>query len=220
MKIELIQYTNEPDKTVALAARRCYSSLSVESLKKTLNDVECKRLIELLKSRRHLSPFEHINFTFSIEGVSRSLSHQLVRHRIASYSQESQRYVKYENIDSIKPPEIKGKAADIFNECTENCIKTYKHLIDLGVKPEDARYVLPNSSPTRLVFTMNARSLFGFFEQRCCLKAQWEIRKLAFLMLSECKKVTEFIFSECGMTCKRSKDPYCIENNTSCPSFP
>jgi len=224
VNIVIVKHTPDPDRIVALAARRCYSSLPASAIEEKLIDREIERLLGLLRSRNHLSPYEHACFTFSVDGVSRALSHQLVRHRIASYSQESQRYVDYlklEELPLVIPPKIResSDAAKIFNEATNKVLEAYKKLIASGIPPEDARYVFPNAVETKLIFTLNARSLFNFFEQRCCLKAQWEIRNLAELMLKQCRKAAPRIFRNAGPPCMYEK-PYCREDDQTCLRYP
>ncbi|MBI3038817.1 FAD-dependent thymidylate synthase [bacterium] len=225
MQVSLLSHTPQPDLLVALSARRCYSSLSISDLEENFDDSEIDRLLGILRSRNHLSPFEHANFTFSVMGISRALSHQLVRHRMASYSQESQRFVEYLNLPSLPfviPPTIENvpHAKKIFLETMKKMLETYRELRSVGVPGEDARYIFPNSLETKLVFSMNARSLFNFFEQRCCQKAQWEIRKLANYMLSRCKAVSPRIFQTAGAPCGYSERPYCRENDQACSRFP
>ncbi|NLI77293.1 MAG: FAD-dependent thymidylate synthase [Candidatus Riflebacteria bacterium] len=224
MHIRLLKHTPEPDRLVALAARRCYSSLPAERIDEKIGEKEVDRLLEMLRLRNHLSPFEHVSFTFSLDGVSRALSHQLVRHRIASYSQESQRYVEYNKLEQLPyvvPPSIQAnpEATGLFQSATEHALKAYRGLLALGIPPEDARYVFPNAVETKLIFTLNARSLFNFFEQRCCQKAQWEIRHLAFKMLDVCREVAPRVFHTAGAPCGYER-PYCREGDPACPRFP
>jgi len=224
VKLTLIRHTESPDLTIALAARRCYSSKPSTEIEESLSAEKVEKLIMKLRERNHLSPFEHAVFTFAADGLSRSLSHQLVRHRIASYSQESQRYVDYSKpgfVPPIIPPTVKAdsKAYEIFSEAVKSAVNTYNLLVKEGIPPEDARYVLPNAIETKIVFTMNARSLFNFFEQRCCMKAQWEIRHLAALMLKECKQAAPLAFKFAGAPCLSASHPYCRENDPSCPNY-
>jgi thymidylate synthase (FAD) len=216
VKVTLINYTPNPDKTVAAAARLCYSPLGAEKLLENLTHGEVEKLLEKLLEMGHLSPVEHISFTFAIEGISRVLSHQLVRHRIGvSYSQKSQRYVKENQFDYIIPPSIKKnkEGERIFLHQMAQIQKAYDELLKF-VPAEDARYVLPNATETKIVVTYNARSLFHFFELRCCRRAQWEIRQLAELMLEEVRKVAPLIFKKAGPTC--ITQGICFEGNMSC----
>ncbi|MGM0599231.1 MAG: FAD-dependent thymidylate synthase [Candidatus Rifleibacteriota bacterium] len=224
MKIVLMRTTPDPDRLVALAARRCYSSLRADEIDTKLSDEKVAGLIAFLRKRNHLSPFEHAEFSFSVDGISRALSHQLVRHRMASYSQESQRYVNYmkvEKLPYIMPESIKKneKNLDIYNKAVEETLNAYRQMVEAGVPPEDARYVFPNAIETKMVFTMNARSLLNFFEQRCCIKAQWEIRGLALEMLKEVRRVAPNLFKNAGAPCQYETNPYCRENDPECVMY-
>ena len=178
---KLIRYTPEPDRTVAMSARLCYSPIGAAQLEETMTDEQVRRLVKQLSRMGHLSTFEHVDFTFAIEGVSRVLTHQLVRHRIASYSQQSQRYVKEHDFETIMPPSVEAKPEfrDRFNRLCGEIQDLYNEMTESGIPAEDARYILPNAAETKIVVTMNARSLLHFFELRCCNRAQWEIRTLA-----------------------------------------
>lgn len=219
MKVELISFTPEPEKLVATAARLCYSSRGVSEILADMDPEEMKKLINLLLSMGHESPLEHITFTFAIEGVSRVLSHQLVRHRIASYSQKSQRYVDEGNFSYIVPPSISGKekALNRYHECMATLQKAYDELCEL-VPREDARYLLPNACETKLVCTFNARSLFNFFSLRCCNRAQWEIRGLALEMRAKVREVAPIIFNHAGPSCET--EGVCHEGSYSCGRAP
>ena len=222
IKVELLEYTPNPDKVVATAAKLCYSSKSVSELVESVNEDEDKTtaFVERLMSYGHMSPFEHLSFTFGIEGVSRTLTHQLVRHRIASYSQKSQRYVNEKEFEYITPPSI--QANDEALGCYEAVMKmlnnAYGKLVDLGIPKEDARYVLPNACETKIIVTMNARSLFNFFNHRCCMRAQWEIRQMAYQMLNLVKEVAPETFKKAGASCDTLG--YCVEGNMSCGRYP
>ncbi len=224
LTLHLLRHTPDPDRLVALAARRCYSARAAEDIEEHLTQEEIDRLLAFLRQRNHLSPFEHADFTFSADGISRALSHQLVRHRIASYSQESQRYVNYMKAPAlpyIVPPSIAKNpdALAIFDKTMHQTLEAYRSMVNAGVAPEDARYIFPNAIETKLVFTLNARSLFNFFEQRCCLKAQWEIRQLAFDMLKAVREVAPQIFKSAGAPCQFAVNPYCRENDVNCPQY-
>ena len=204
MKVVLVRHTPDPDKSVALSARLCYSPVGVTELQEKMSDEEAARLVRMLVRMGHFSPIEHVTFTFAIEGVSRVLTHQLVRHRIASYSQQSQRYVKEHNFESIMPPAIAAipEAKAKFETCMQNLQSLYNDLTDnYGIANEDARYVLPNAAETKIVCTFNARSLYNFFNLRCCNRAQWEIRDMAYKMLAEAKKVAPTLFFNAGASC-------------------
>lgn len=231
LKVKLIQYTKEPEKIVAAAAKLCYSSVGIDEIMDNLTDENTEKFLNLLMSFNHQSPIEHISFTFAVEGVSRSLTHQLVRHRIASYSQQSQRYVKLDQFQYIIPPEIEAdeKAKAIFIEHMEDSQNSYDKLTNIlkskyiknGFNEkkaqkkaiEDARYVFPNACETKVMFTMNARSLINFFNHRCCMRAQWEIRNMADLMLNEVKKVAPILFKYAGPNCLKGS---CPEGKMSC----
>lgn len=224
LKVSLLEYTPDPENVVALSARLCYSPIGIDELKEKLTEQEEEKLINLLRESGHLSPFEHASFTFAIEGISRACSHQLVRHRIASYSQQSQRYVSEERgFDYIIPPIIKEdeETKKIFLEAMRHAHESYCKLIELlekrGFKGEmarqDARFVLPNASETKIVVTMNARQLLHFFQVRCCSRAQWEIRELAIEMLKLVKKVAPRLFKDAGPACLKGP---CPEGKFSC----
>lgn len=215
MRIELIQYTPEPEKIVAAAARLCYSSDPVPELLERLDQEKTAGLIRKLNEMGHLSPFEHVSFQFAIDGVSRALSHQLVRHRIASYSQRSQRYVKEDGFDYVVPPSIRRNAEAFarFQEVMTDLQRQYAELLKLA-PAEDARYVLPNACTTALVATFNTRSLLNFFEHRTCLRAQWEIRLLAEEMLRLVRQVAPNLFALAGPSCMTQG--VCREGAMSC----
>jgi len=203
MKVELLSYTPEPDRVVAISARLCYSKIGISELAEKLTDDKIRDLLKKLESSGHLSPFEHANFTFGIEGISRVTSHQLVRHRIASYSQQSQRYVKMSDGEFVIPPSIKknSSASELVYNLNDMAMSVYNKLIQLGIPEEDARYILPQGITTKIIVTMNARELLHFFNLRCCLRAQWEIRAMANLMLRKVKEVAPIIFEKAGPFC-------------------
>jgi len=219
MRVYLLSYTPDPEKVVAYSANLCYSKQNIENtIKKFYNLDNIRNLIKLLKEKGHLSPFEHVSFTFGIEGISRVTSHQLVRHRIASYSQQSQRYIFYnKNFNYIIPDSIKKSD---FREEFENYIAEgkllYNKMVRAGIPKEDARFILTNATATNIIVTMNARALFNFFELRCCYHAQWEIRYLAYKMLKLVKKVAPNIFEDAGPTCLKG---FCREKDSSCPLY-
>lgn len=220
MKVNLIKYTREPEKMVAVAARLCYSPVGVDELMDELGDEDVEKLARFVIKSGHHSTIEHIYFTFAIEGVSRALTHQLVRHRIASYNQQSQRYVKFKDkFEYITPPSIeKDKdSKKKFDSLISNIHKLYKELLDSGVEAEDARYILPNASETKIIVTMNGRELLHFFTVRCCNRAQWEIRELAKKMLKLVRKVALIVFEEAGPNCLRGP---CPEGKFKCENPP
>lgn len=207
MRVRLLCNTPDPERTVALAARMCYSEELVadlvENTEENLTSEECATLIKFLFRVGHFSVFEHASFTFAIDGVSRALSHQLVRHRIASYAQKSQRRTSMDHPRFVIPPSVEESraAVDAYTSVINSIVVGYNDLKELGVPLEDARFLLPNACETALLVTMNARSLFNFFSLRCCSKAQWEIRGMADEMLKLCKEVAPIIFEKAGPTC-------------------
>lgn len=266
LKVKIIAHTPEPDKVVAQAGKLCYSAVGVDEITQKLTEEEIARYVNMLASIGHESPLEHVSFTFAIEGISRACTHQIVRHRIASYSQQSQRYVKLEQFEYIIPPAIESnsEAKRIFIEAMEKDQEAYDELVDLLLEDilidkhaadygncireilkenpdavpdrskvldlyaekflkeygkaekqaiEDARYVFPNACETKIVITMNARSLLHFFNVRCCNRAQWEIREMATEMLKECKKIAPALFKKAGPDCVYGK---CGEGKMSC----
>lgn len=200
MRAVLMWHTPDAERKVALAMRRCYSSKPIEDLEKELlaKPGYEKELIAKALRDKTFDVIEHAVFMFEIEGISRICSHQLVRHRIASYDQESQRFSAVEKEDFIVPRSIQShpEALKIYEEVLRNSVEAFKKLKELEVPKEDARFVLPQSIGTKLVVTANARSLMHFFFQRTAVQAQWEIRELAELMLKECKRVAPSIFAE------------------------
>lgn len=217
MEVKLISHTPEPEKVVAAAARLCYSPKSGSDIMEGFSEQEVEKFLQRLVSLGHTSPFEHASFTFSIDGVSRALSHQLVRHRIGvSFSQKSQRYVKEKAFAFVIPDSIQKDDAlkEKYLAIIDDLQGKYNELLELGIAPEDARYILPNAASTNLIVTMNARSLLHFFELRCCTRAQWEIRKMANLMLWEVQAVAPHLFAGAGPTCV-SMD-LCFEGDMCC----
>lgn len=216
MQVKLIRYTPEPDKTVAMSARLCYSPIGAAELEEKISDEQAAKLVNKLIQMGHSSTFEHVSFTFAIEGVSRVLTHQLVRHRIASYSQQSQRYVAEHAFETILPPTIAARpeAKERFSALCKEIQDLYNEWTEAGIPAEDARYILPNATETKIVVTMNARSLLHFFELRCCSRAQWEIRALANKMLEEVQKVAPVLFAKAGPTCVTQG--VCHEGAMSC----
>ncbi len=218
LKVKLLSYTKQPQKTVTAAIRQCYSPVGADQLLENTSKDKQKKLISLVTSSGHTSTIEHASFTFAIEGISRACSHQLVRHRIASFSQQSQRYVDLSKKEMayIIPPEISysDKKRKEFGQAMEEVEAVYKKLVKAGIKPEDARFVLPNACETKLVLTMNARSLTNFFRLRTCRRAQWEIRALAGEMMRLVKKTAPLLFANVGPSCQTEK--ICWEGEMSC----
>lgn len=213
MNVELLKHTPEPEILVAMAAKLCYSEATIDDLWQHIKEKEVSDFINKLMEMDHHSPFEHVSFTFGIEGISRVTTHQLVRHRIASYSQQSQRYVKYKDLKYITPPTIQKDKEMLFTKAIESARKTYEQLIDAGIPAEDARYVLPEACETKIIVTMNTRELLHFFRLRCCNRAQWEIRQLAHQMLKKVKKPCPNIFAKAGPSCLSGR---CMEGEMSC----
>jgi len=219
MNVKLIGYSPNPEKVPAMSAKLTHSKIKPEELDKS-SDKELTAILDHVMKLGHTSVIEHSSFTFAISDVSRSLTHQLVRHRIASYAQQSQRYVDFKKPKYVTPPSIakNKKMKKAYNETMKNIWDEYNKLLEIGIPAEDSRFVLPNAACTNIIVTMNARSLINFFELRCCLHAQWEIRKLANKMLIEVKKVAPTIFKKAGPACK-SKG-ICPENKKDCPLYP
>ncbi|GAX59579.1 thymidylate synthase [Candidatus Scalindua japonica] len=227
LKVILLNHTKDPEDLIAHAAKLCYSPSSLEELKEKIERSDNKKFIEKLLQMGHMSPLEHVSFNFGIEGISRGCSHQLVRHRIASYSQQSQRYVGEhskdlrgeDTFDFIIPPAIinAGKK-EWFQDKMRDIQKWYDELVealgDSGEKSnEDARFLLPNAAETKIIVTMNARELLHFFSVRCCNRAQWEIRELATEMLKLVRNIVSGIFSKSGPNCISGP---CTEGKMTC----
>ena len=239
MEVKLLAYTPQPERTVACAAKLCYAAADIDTVYEGLTEEKTASFLEMLNSIGHESPIEHASFTFGIQGVSRSLLAQITRHRIASYSVQSQRYVKENAFEFVLPPEIEAipAAKEEFLRAMEEDQKHYENLTALLKEKhkrellaqgedeksanrkaekkaiEDARFVLPNACATKMICTMNARSLLNFFTHRCCNRAQWEIRALAVEMLKEVKAVAPHIFEKAGPPCLRGN---CPEGKMSC----
>ena len=217
MNVKLIGFTPNPEKIPAMAAMLTHSKSKPEDLEKAPN---LNAVLEEVLKLGHTSVIEHTSFTFAISNVSRSLTHQLVRHRIASYAQQSQRYVDFKEPNYVTPPTIvkNNDMKEAYEETMTIIWKQYNKLLEMGIPAEDSRFILPNAACTNIMITMNARSLLNFFELRCCQHAQWEIRELANKMLKEVKKVAPIIFKNAGPTCKTKN--ICHENKRDCPLYP
>ena len=237
MNVKLLAHTPNPEAVIASAARLCYSSATIDDLmKKSEDDESTRKYIDMLMSLGHESPIEHVSFTFGIEGISRACTHQLVRHRIASYSQKSQRYVNETQFEYVTPEAIASDpvAKDVYDETMQLLQSRYDFiragLIQKYVKDgmdekaaekkanEDARMVLPNACCTSIIVTMNIRSLFNFFKHRCCNRAQWEIRAVANEMLRQCMSVAPNIFKYAGPDCITKGK--CPEGKMTCGKKP
>lgn len=192
MKVKLINHTPDPLKTVYTAARTCYSPETPSEIFAADTPLEkMTSLLDRVIDAGHHSVLEHIAFTFAIEGISRTCSHQLVRHRIASFSQQSQRYVKAGPAGTVEPETIalNEDAHRNFEEFIEQSRDIYGELIDMDIPAEDSRFVLPNASTTNIVMTMNFRELMTTCGIRLCTRAQWEIRQLFHIIVVKVKKV-------------------------------
>lgn len=220
-KTELIRYTDKPEEVIALAAKLCYSDADISKLKEGVSQKDISKFIKKLISMGHLSPIEHASFTFSLEGVSRSLLAQITRHRIASFSVKSQRYVRAEGgFNYIIPPAIEALGDDAVKEFESQMDTIYSFYegwltkLEKGEKGnEDARFVLPNAAESKMIVTMNARELMHFFSLRCCNRAQWEIREISWQMLELVLKVAPNLFENAGPSCVYGK---CTEGVMTC----
>ena len=217
--VALISYTPDPERTIAAAARVSTSPVGATKLMEKLTPQAVDRLLARLIASGHLSPFEHASFTFAIEGISRVTSHQLVRHRMASYTQQSQRYVSLKEFDYITPATISAKPEleARYRDMVRAAHRLYLEMLDAGIPAEDARYVLPQAAETRLVMTMNARELIHVCSLRLCLRAQWEIVELFERVKAEVEKVAPRLGAELKPKCYRLG--YCDEAE-SCGIFP
>ena len=203
-QVSLLSCSPDPDRLVAAAARLCYSPASARDLAEVfLDEGRVRPFLEKLRRSGHLSTFEHASFSFAVDGISRVCSHQLVRHRLASYSQQSQRYVSQDKAGVVMPRSIREhpRAREVFEEAVAQTLLAYGRLGALGIPREDARYVLPHGGETRMMVTMNARELLHFFRLRLCRRAQWEIRDLAREMLRLVREVAPGLFAVAGPGC-------------------
>ncbi|MEM3699287.1 MAG: FAD-dependent thymidylate synthase [Candidatus Bathyarchaeia archaeon] len=218
MKVKLLRYTADAELLCGTAALTSSKSGSPSEIFEKMDGETAKRIIRRVTGYGHVSVIEHASFTFSIEGVSRAMTHQLVRHRIASYTQQSQRYVTYDTLEKyVTPPSIANKpeAKKIFDETLERISETYKELLALGIQKEDARFILPNAAKTNIIVTMNARELRHFFNLRCCMRSQWEIREVAIEMLKQAKEAAPILFENAGPSCVELG--YCPEGKMKPP---
>lgn len=220
-KVNLIRYTDKPEEAVAIAAKLCYSNFDIDKLSEGISEKDVSGFIKKLITMGHLSPIEHASFTFSIEGVSRSLLAQITRHRVASFSVKSQRYVTADGgFNYIIPPAIKNLGDNAVKEFENQMDTIYSFYqgwikrLEKGEKGnEDARFVLPNAAETKMIVTMNARELMHFFKLRCCNRAQWEIRFVSWQMLKLVLEVAPNLFENAGPSCVKGK---CEEGKMSC----
>ena len=185
MNVELLYHTPDPQRAVATAARLCYAPVGAAELMETLSEERIEKVLRTILESGHFSTLEHASYTFAIDGVSRAMTHQLVRHRLASYNQQSQRYVTFREEPEFIVPDsvVEAGAAEEYDAAVRAAFAAYADLVERGVPAEDARYLLPNACETKIVVTMNIRELLHFFELRCCNRAQWEIREVACRML-------------------------------------
>lgn len=237
--VTLLAHTPNPEKTVASAAKLCYSSSTIGDLYDGLTDEKAADFVDMLSEIGHESPIEHASFTFGIEGVSRAFLAQMTRHRMASYSVKSQRYVKEGAFDFVTPPEVSAdeNALKVYEESMRQAQAAYDKIAEILTKKhtetfiaegkdektaarlaskkaiEDARFVLPNACETKMVVTMNARSLHNFFRHRCCNRAQWEIRSVADRMLALVTEAAPNLFKKAGPPCLYGA---CPEGKMSC----
>jgi thymidylate synthase (FAD) len=213
--VRLLNHTPEPERAIAAAARLCYAPVGAAELLETMSDEAVRKVLRTVITSGHLSALEHASYTFAIDGVSRAMTHQLVRHRLASYNQQSQRYVSYDDPAFIVPPEIDAdpeKRVAFITACGDAFL-SYRAMVDAGVPAEDARYLLPNAMETKIVVTMNIRELLHFLELRCCRRAQWEIRAVADRMLELAEPTAPYIFLDAGAACRRGP---CTEGTLAC----
>jgi len=212
LKVTLLQHTPTPDRTVAAAGRLCYAPVSAAGLAEEMTAEDVTRMVRILVRSGHHSALEHASFTFAVDGISRACSHQLVRHRLASFNQQSQRYVRFgEDDDFIIPPKIAEvpDAREVFLRAMAHAREAYERLVQIGMAQghgketvqEDARFVLPNAAETKIVVTMNARELRHFFRVRCCRRAQWEINRLAWAMRHLALGMAPVLFEGTGPGC-------------------
>lgn len=229
LNIKLLEVTKDPLSLIYIAFRQCYSARwAGEMQEDDISDERKAAFIREVMRSGHESPLEHVKFTFAIEGVSRALTHQLVRYRIASYSQQSQRYVNMEEFNYVMPPSIVGDDAlrrefvRLMDELQRGYLNLVARFKEKGIEGEkayqDARFVLPQAAETKIVATMNCRELLHLFAQRCCQRAQWEIRALANRMLEICRQELPAVFESAGAKCEQLG--YCPEGKFSCGRYP
>ena len=216
MHVELLYHTPDPERAIATAARLCYAPVGAAELMETMPEERVRSVLSTIMASGHFSTLEHASYTFAVDGVSRALSLQLVRHRIASFNQQCERYVKFtDGLATVKPDSVAAdpQAEAVFDEAIAAAIAAYEKLLAAGVPAEDARYLLPNAAETKIVITMNVRELLHFFRLRCCNRAQWEIREMAHRMLELAKPTAPFIFLDAGAPCVSGA---CPEGKMTC----
>ena len=228
MKVELISYSNIGEQVCGIGARTCTSD------KIPTKEDDTSKALRSAISSGHESVLEHFTMTFAVSGVSRALTHQLVRHRLASYSQQSQRYVNMDEFEYVIPASMDDRVIaesydffanrnvyitmrEEYENIMENLKRYYKSMIEAGVPEEDARYILPNACCTNIIVTVNARELRHMAEERMCARAQWEIRELVTKMVKQAKEVAPTIFADAGPKCEKTH--ICYERN-GCGRYP
>lgn len=215
MHVELLIHTPDPEQVVAAAARLCYSNSSIDDLM-VKSRTDRQEFLEKILSLGHHSVLEHAGFSFGVEGISRACSHQLVRHRLASYSQQSQRYVSHKTRFSAVTPEsiaVRPELNRRYQRLLDDIHQFYGEMLDADIPAEDARFVLPNAATTKIIVTMNGRELRHFFALRCCRRAQWEIQEMAKQMLMLVKPVAPTLFAKAGPGCLSGP---CPEGKMTC----
>jgi len=220
MKVELIRHTENAEELIAAAARVCYTSDKASDMLEKINQETIDKMIKVAMDNHHDSILEHISFTFLIEDVSRALTHQLVRHRLCTFHQRSQRYVEVDDLlnNYVAPESIRDntEAKMTFEYALDTIAACYKRLIDeFNIPKEDARYLLPNATTSQLIMTTNARNLIHIFGLRCCNRAQNEIHELADHMLQKCREVLPSIFNRVGPNCYNNRG-FCPEGKMHC----
>lgn len=218
MKVRLLRHTADAELLCGAAALTSTKSGTASKILESIDKEKAGQIIRRVAGYGHVSVIEHASFTFSLEGVSRAMTHELVRHRIASYTQQSQRYVTYDTLNGfVTPPKIANgaEAKKLFEETLEKISETYQKLLNMKIPKEDARFILPNAAKTNIMVTMNARELRHFFNLRCCTRAQWEIREAAMEMLKQAKTAAPALFVNSGPTCVELS--YCPEGKMKPP---
>ena len=201
MKVNLISYTASPELICAAAARLCYRDVSAEELLDTLDASEIDKLLDVIIQSGHHSVLEHVTFTFAIDGVSRVLTHQLVRHRVGiAFSQQSQRYTRLENFDYVLPKSVRD-VSERFDDLANQCASFYEEMIEAGIPKEDARFILPQAVSTRIVMTANIRQLIHMYEINACFRSQWEFRQLMHLIRYRVQEVSKRFAKEMKIKC-------------------
>ena len=221
MKVVLVRHTLNPEEVVALGARLCYSKARVDDLLTRVEEKDQTDFVHKIMGMGHDSVLEHASFTFGREGVSRTLLAQITRHRVASFSVQSQRYVSSEKgFGYIVPPKIEALGEEAVAEFERQMDTMHEWYTQwqqrLGTGEggnEDARFVLPGACETRMMVTMNVRELRHFFSLRMCTRAQWEIRALAGEMHRLCMEVAPALFENAGPGCLRGA---CPEGEKTC----